>query len=258
MKKRIFITMPMYAGDMHEATRQSLLALARQEDKYDIHLVMVGGDGMLDRVRAFMFSRLLLALAEGEQWDYYLQLDADLQFHPDVIARLIEHDKDVIGALYPFKSPTGDKAGRPVYKDMGQPTDPETGLREVYGLAGGFIFVKVPALLKMCADRPYELCHVNPDYFDDPLPPKPTYHFWQCIAVPQQRWGEGYKEYLSEDYALCHRLRQSGFQVWADMNAYLRHWQGNTYYECQSSVDEPDRFDVQRRVARAPFKKELP
>jgi hypothetical protein len=228
---KILACVPIYGGGAHPAFKRAM-AETMEMTKHEIVIASIGGDGMLDRARAFLFAQYV-----SGNFDYYWQLDADLQWHGSILDRLVAHDLDVVGAVYSFKVDEGHpKYQQPVLRPiMGKSVDEKTGLLEIGGLAGGFILAKDAVMKKMMADRPDELIHVNPDYGEQPgvsgLGPMPTYHFWQCIREQRPEWGENKWEYLSEDYALCKRMRESGFRVWADCKVRLRHWSGDKYHE---------------------------
>jgi hypothetical protein len=223
---------------VHPATRRAFLETCdMNQGKNEIGVAGVHGDGMLDRARAFLFAQYLKAIRDtGEKFDYYWQLDGDVEWPPAAIERWLEMDLDVVGAAYTFKVPENHpKYGLPVIRPLaGAEVDPETGLWEVTGLGGGMIFVRHSALEKLMRDRPEELIYTNPDYSIGFINPgygmQPTYHFWQCIPDPEPDDPEGRRMYLSEDYALCARLRQSGFKIYFDTRAPMRHWSGDKYF----------------------------
>lgn len=220
----------------HPAFRQAFLETAEHiKPEHGLGICGVHGDGMLDRARAFLFAQYLMAIRDGHDFNYYWQLDGDVEWPPAAVRRWIDLDVDVVGAAYTYKVPEGHpKYQKAVFRPLaGATIDPETGLLECKGLAGGMIFVKHSAMEKLMADRHYEDFVMNPDYGDGIDRPGcgylPTFHFWQCFPVPEECCG-GQKIYLSEDYAFCERLRQSGFKIYLDTRVPLRHWVGREYH----------------------------
>lgn len=125
--------------------------------------------------------------------DYILFIDSDIVVHPFTLRRLLEHDKDIVGATYiqreePHRLLGKAIDGRPLDEAIqGLPLD-TTELMEVGALPAGCLLVKMSVFNAM--DKPY---------FQTPA------HFTNGVD-----WIEG------EDYFFCRHARNIGRGIYLD------------------------------------------
>jgi len=156
-------------------------------------------------------------------------IDADVDFEPDAVLRLIESGHDISVACYPKKCVMWDQAEEAVKTNddrnmamlssslvvnFGAQSRPvENGFIEILDGPTGFMLIKREVLEKMEKHYPDLMCkndHQNRD-FDDYCA------LFDCMIDPES------KRYLSEDYAFCRRWQQMGGKIYADVNTTLGH-----------------------------------
>jgi hypothetical protein len=136
-------------------------------------------------------------------------IDADIGFEPWHILAMLNHDKDVIGGLYPMKT----LPVKWVVNGFPGAEEGENGLQEVSKTGTGFMLIKRHVFEKMNSHPavksfnndiglPAELNQYMKTYFD--------------TAVRENR-------YYSEDWTFCENWRDLGGQVWVDKRVLLRH-----------------------------------
>lgn len=130
--------------------------------------------------------------------DYILFIDSDIVVHPFTLRRLLEHDKDIVGATYIQREEPHRLLGKALDGRMldeaiqGQPLD-TTSLMEVGSLPAGCLLVKMSVFDKI-AGTLQGPCFETPVIHEDD-------GSW---------WIEG------EDYNLCGKARYLGFSVFLD------------------------------------------
>lgn len=120
-------------------------------------------------------------------------IDSDMQFPKDGINRLMEQDKDVIAGLYFRRQPPHlptihQRVGTKLVIPHKFPTDKPF---QVYGLATGFMLIKVEVLKQL----------------------KPPYFFF----------GNFHGREMGEDIYFCHKVKEKGFEIWCDPTIELGH-----------------------------------
>jgi GT2 family glycosyltransferase len=112
----------------------------------------------------------LVRVAQKNGSTHLMFIDADMIFQPSSIQRLIDHDKDVVGANYNARG----VPGQPIIstlKLVDPSTDPDKGkfiqsefsaqLFPVFGLATGFMLIKMPVFDKV--EAPWFVAYEEPN-----------------------------------------------------------------------------------------------
>lgn len=194
-KPKILIGVPGFAGIVPEAQEsfaRMIFRCGRDLPQYDFALEIVV------KREQFRARNQLVDAAIASGCDYLLMLDDDMIVPPDLVARLLAHDKDVIGALYwqrggafhpvlmhAAQQPTGEFIAR-----FYAPFDPvitQPGLHAVDVIGGGCMLFKVDIFRKLT----------------------PPYFWWE--------------DRLGTDIAICTRLKDAGVQIWVDTSIELGH-----------------------------------
>lgn len=151
--------------------------------------------------------------------DYLLTIDDDIEAPLSFIVDLVEADKDIIGGFYRLKDK--DKAHTAIRMPMDRqdeiPDFPEIFKNDLIVpakyVSTGCMLVKRSVFLKMI------------NHYED-------LHYIQNVTM-KQAWalyqpyiyrGGDFPEYLSEDWALCQRAEDIGFDVWAHGGVRCAHW----------------------------------
>lgn len=174
-------------------------------------------------------------------------IDADIDFQPESLLNLLEHDVDIVGGIYPKKSWLFDKVQNlgqfiELYKqDHNKGIDPtkflkhclldynfngvvssiQNNLSQVDNIATGFMLIKRKVFLTMMEKIP------NIKYRDDiggtnEKESKYLHSFFDCGIVDGR--------YLSEDFYFCKRWRDLGGKIYCDVSIPLNHI-GNCMFE---------------------------
>ena len=195
-KPRILIGSPAYNGIVPEA-QPSFAALLFHcgktlGEQYDFAIEI------MTKREQFRARNLLVDSAIATDCTWLLMLDDDMLVPPDLVNRLLAHDKDVCGALYyqrggsyhpviMLQAPGPDGTRIPRFIPPMHTIIQEPGLYPVDVIGGGCMLFKV-------------------DIFRKLMPP----YFW-------------WEHTLGTDLAICGRLSEAGVQVWCDTSVELGH-----------------------------------
>lgn len=163
--------------------------------------------------------------------DYFIFIDSDMSFKPEDILKLMNYDKEVVGATYPKKSLNWTEIQRAINYNLAESvgelitktseyTVYDTNklnkkpkkLMEVRRLGTGFMLIKRSLLLKM-KKHFKKLIYKMEDSKS------------KGIAIFESEVKNG--EHLSEDYAFCERVREVGVKILIDPKIHLGHHGGN-------------------------------
>lgn len=162
------------------------------------------------------YSRNLIveAMLNLDKTDYLFFLDSDMMFHEDVLMRLLEHDKDIIGALA-FKRtephiPCIMKKREDGYHNIVQYPQ---GLFEIDAIGMAGTLIKREVLEKMT---------------------KPYFHF---------------DNGLGEDMNFCKEAQAKGFRIWTDSTIKMGHITQKTitekdYIKCAEKKAIKSKFTI--------------
>ena len=161
--------------------------------------------------------------------DYFMFIDADVEFDAQSVLRLLKSGHEVSVAVYPKKVVMWDQAREAVEngdeRNMALLSSSlvanigatkrsvVNGFVEVLDGPTGFMMISREALTKMHEHYPELNCkndHQNRD-FDEYCA------LFDCMIDPESR------RYLSEDYAFCRRWQQMGGKIYADCHTTLGH-----------------------------------
>jgi hypothetical protein len=227
MTKKVFLSTPCYGGLCLEKYMIGIIKLQLHLIKHGIQLYIdtTENESLVHRARNVAVGRFM----QKTDADYFMFIDADVDFDPDSVLRLINSEHDISVACYPKKCVMWDQAASAVkggddrnmamlssslVLNFGASRRPvENGFIEILDGPTGFMLIKREVFKKLEEKFPELWCkndHQNRD-FDD-------YHAcFDCMIDPET------KRYLSEDYAFCRRWQQCGGKIYADINTTLGH-----------------------------------
>jgi hypothetical protein len=143
------------------------------------------------------------ALDQG--FEHLFWIDADVVFWPYDVEKIIKHGLKFVSAPYSVK-------GWPVltteFKDKQIKLGEEGGLYEVNYSATGFMYTHRSVYEKMAKELKMEKVKIWGGQYN-------VYPYFYPLLV------DG--EYLGEDFAFCHRLRQTGIKLFCDTTVRLSH-----------------------------------
>ncbi len=147
-------------------------------------------------------------------------VDADIEWQPRDLVRLLAHDVDVVCGVYPKKMEPIEYAFHVVADPLGRTMqNPRTGAIEIANAATGFLCIKRAVFERMAEAYPqlaYRLAEVT-----DPEEARWTYNFFDVFIADGTL--------MSEDYGFCRRWRDIGGQVWMDPRIKLNHVGAKVY-----------------------------
>lgn len=177
----------------------------------------------------------LVEMARKENSDYMFFIDTDIVIPPDSLVRLLQHNKEVVGATYNKKVPPFETLG----KLKGErPTDDELrkgGLREAELLPTGILLIKMSVFDKIPKPYFYEsyewpgndgveclkeyLRHNFATFADEDAMKEldencPKLKQWLNATYALEPRGFGY---FSEDLNACRKFIKCGVQIWCDL-----------------------------------------
>lgn len=126
--------------------------------------------------------------------DYLMFIDSDMVFPADAIARLVQADKDIIGATYHRRREPLEPTTKQWMNGVLQPVDMIGAVpAQVDVVATGFMLIKTSVLFAL----------------DDP---------WFLFATD-----EGTQKELGEDETFCLTAKSAGFEVWCHPDLGVGH-----------------------------------
>jgi hypothetical protein len=187
---RPLVATPCYGGALFINYVTSVLrlrsALWQLGIEHDFYLY--AGESLITRARNECVAHFMAGECTHLFW-----IDADIGFEPKDAVKLLTSGKPVVAGIYPKKS---EKLQFPLdMETIGIPDD--AGLAEVNEAPTGFMCIERSVFEQLFAAG----VHRN-EVFDT------------------MRLGD---DYLSEDYAFCHRWRKVGGKVYADLGVSLSH-----------------------------------
>ena len=229
-RPHIFLATPCFGGLVTTGYMQSVLALVQVAGGagFDLSHALLGHDALITRCRATLLGSFMDSAAS-----HMLFVDSDIVFTPAQVVRMLRAGKDFVAGMYPIKSLNWGHAARHRHLHgesddaacllyVGRPCDPaeretEDGLVTAIYAGTGFMMVTRAAVERMIAAYPetaYRAIHAWPL----PTGPERERHaLFDTMILPETG------EYLSEDYAFCHRWRAIGGRVWLDTRSRLTH-----------------------------------
>jgi hypothetical protein len=157
--------------------------------------------------------------------DYLFWVDSDMAFEPTGMLRLLEHDKDIVGATYPRRVPPYIINGRPVKGAIF-----EEDLQEMEFLPFGFMLVKADVFRTLPEPWFFEsypwpgspadqICAALEGAMNADLPPAFIAGVEELALRHNIVDGEGKAKLTAnrgEDGNFCRKARRGGYQVWCD------------------------------------------
>ena len=204
MTKIHFLT-PCYGGNITEVCFSSYLGftIMAMQNGINFQIDTLSNESNVNRARNSCAAKFL-----SGDCTHLMFVDADIQFKPQDIVKLINHDKDIVGGVYPQKT----LPPKMVVNTLNN-GEQQGDLIEVGTLGTGFMLIKRSVFEKMIE------AGATPYVDAIGLSPKENanqYDFFQCTIDSNGR-------YLTEDWSFCRRWRQLGGKIWADKTIGLTH-----------------------------------
>ena len=224
---KLFLSTPCYGGLCLEKYMKRIVNLQMLLMREGVQLMLdtTENESLVHRARNVSIGRFM----QKTDADYFMFIDADVEFDAQSVLRLLRSGHEVSVAVYPKKVVMWDQAREAVEngdeRNMALLSSSlvanigatkrsvVNGFVEVLDGPTGFMMISREALTKMHEHYPELNCkndHQNRD-FDEYCA------LFDCMIDPES------KRYLSEDYAFCRRWQQMGGKIYADCNTTLGH-----------------------------------
>tara|TARA_B100000575_G_scaffold276732_1_gene262398 strand:+ start:130 stop:1101 length:972 start_codon:yes stop_codon:yes gene_type:complete len=241
-QKHIFIATPCYGGQIGEPYFRSMMRFAILCNKYNIKYTIstLANESLVTRGRNTLVSFFM----ENKDATHLFFIDADIEFQPEDILRMVAYDKPVVVGAYPKKAINWDSilgAARAegleetaetieghssnyvvnfdFLKDEKGNNTPqvqiEDNLVKLKDAGTGFMCINRDVIQKMFDKHP-EYKYVNDINVDMKFEPY-MYALFDTVIDPESR------RYLSEDYMFCRTWQNMGGTVYLDPRTALNH-----------------------------------
>jgi hypothetical protein len=223
-KTLLFVATPCYGGMVTEKYTQSLInftSIAMQNNLRFGYFTR-SNESLITRARNDLAFSFLQSPAT-----HLMFIDADINFNPADILKLLYHDKDIVTGAYPTKIIDWEnmsKAKTNGIEELQQKAikyasgfsnkKDQDGLMEVSYGATGFMLIKREVIMKMIKHYP-EIQYMPEVYDNKNEEGLPKHALFDTMIYNGK--------YLSEDYTFCHRWQQMGGKIYLDPSIVLDH-----------------------------------
>lgn len=236
--KHIFIATPCYGGQVSEPYFRSMIKLAHLCDKHGIQLSIstIANESLITRGRNTLVSFFM----EEEKATHLFFIDADIEFVPEDVIRMVYYDKPIIVGAYPKKNIDWDTVFSTAKSGMIKSSNELLAHGSKYAInfdlkqdqngthiqivdnliklkdgATGFMCIKRQVIQHMF--EKYAHLKYNSDINVDQKFEKHMYALFDTMIEP------GSLRYLSEDYTFCRLWQDIGGEVFLDPRTNLNH-----------------------------------
>jgi hypothetical protein len=227
IRHRILVATPTHSGsvsaEMAQTVQLATIGCLLRGVLLDWRFVI--GNSLVQTARNWLAAEFL----SDPQYTHIMWWDDDIGADPDGIIKLLESGKDVVAGAYLVKQPSS------FYPYM--PTGPVVdNLQPVSRIASGFMLIKrepFEAIAWACDT------YVMKTQGKERLVP----HIFDIALIPSHKNPEE-KQCLGEDFVLCQRLLEAGFEIYARTDIKIAHYGRIAYTGCLGE-------DIARDIAAA-------
>ena len=215
-KCSVFFATPCYGGLVTDQFFLSIFKASQELVRHGItfRLTTLRNESLVTRARNILSAMFLDSGAT-----HLFFIDADIEFEPESVIRMLAMDKDIIAGAYPKKALPVQYAMNFKYTDpVKKQIRVENGAVEVWDASTGFFCIKREVFEKMMVAYPH--LHYKNDSNIDPKLQKYCYALFDTMLDADEN---GDNRYLSEDYTFCRLWQRLGGEIWMDPNTKLNH-----------------------------------
>ena len=215
-KQHIQFAIPCYGGMCHESVMTGLIKFAIYSQRLGMNFSLdtMINESLIQRARNHLVAKFL----ENNIATHLMFIDSDIGFDPEHIFKMVLHDKDIVGGLYPKKTLPPDYVINVSPEAVGENNQLklENGLIPVSRLGTGFMLIKREVFEKHMVAYP-DTKFTNNIGLDPKYNPF-CYTFFDCWISQDEN-----REYLSEDWGFIVKSRVIGINAYADPTIRLNH-----------------------------------
>jgi len=239
--KHLFIATPCYGGQILEPYFRSMMKLVLMCAQYNIQYTIstLANESLITRGRNTLVSFFM----ENTTATHLFFIDADIEFNPEDVLRMMAYDKPITVGAYPKKAINWDSIISAARRDPSENPNTIEGHSSNYVVnfdfekdengnkmpniritdnliklldgGTGFMCIRRDTIQQMFDKHPE--FKYNNDLNIDPKFEPFMYALFDCIIDPESR------RYLSEDYTFCRRWQDMGGEIWLDPRVALNH-----------------------------------
>lgn len=234
----IFLATPMYGGNATAGFVTSCMQLQQVVDKLNVPFTFsfLVGESLITRAR----NKLCHMFLSQPAATHLLFIDADIQFNPMDVIRMINANKDVVGCSYACKTLLWDRVAEAakegvydpnalklagmsgVYNKVIVDSEGSDEVEEVYEIGTGMMLIKREVFQKMIDTNPDDwILSDDPVDIRKPVEERKYFRFFDTATIDNR--------YYSEDYMFCKMWRELGGKVHLLKNTMTRHWGGYAF-----------------------------
>lgn len=252
---KIYIGLPCYDHKLSTWTHQGLMRLR--------HVCSALG-GMIEMAENIHVNNSLIQIARNKIVRHFLAetdfthlmfIDNDVGFFGDDVLKLIGHDKDIVGGVYPRKMIIWDNIRDAIARDpnisnedlehiaIDFPFKPDETydystkeLTKCKGLPTGFLCIKRRVFETMFDDARAFVCNgeeLREFFHVDMHGEHEVIRGDEKVMVP---------EHISEDFWFCKKAQEHGFDIWLDPSIVLYHHGAHTFKGNLQKLAELDKW----------------
>jgi hypothetical protein len=186
---------------------QTVMLLNSKGIKYSLQFDV--GKAGIDMPRSMAATYFLMS-----NHTHLMFIDDDMAWQPELVLRLLEVDRDVVGV--PYRQKSNEILYNMRIENGYEQSTENPALLSVNDIATGLLMVK---------KRVFDALKTKVDWVVDHNTREQTGMFFRHNVVDVDNIAEptGNKVYMSEDFYFCKLAREAGFQIWAYVDAETAH-----------------------------------
>lgn len=212
----LFVATPAYNCQLHIDYFNSMMALKTGAIKKGINVDfgLLGNQSLVPKARNTLISNFYY----NKQYTHIVFIDADMGIPNFCIPRLLSRNVDVIGVPVPLKGYNED--GSPVL-NIGKLFNIDNGLAETTHIGNAILMLSRKAVDCLIASS--EEYSVDPSYTRGDSIPKIHYDVFKIGVYNGANIGIDKNIYLPEDYYVCSKLQDLGYNIYVDLTIPVKH-----------------------------------
>ena len=232
----IVFLMPCYGGNITSACFHSFLKFAEyaRDNGIEWDIFTHTHCSLISLGRSIMISQ---AIQDLPDWTHIMWIDADIQWEPEDLMKLLIEDKDIIGGYYPCKTFPLVNASEPKARKGFEETDT---LIETTYIATGFMLVK-----RQVCETMYEKYMPELKFYYGSETHKDRRYVDLFAPFIDKNKND---LYLTEDYAFCERARKLGFKTWMSKRVKLGHVMGSWVFSEEAEKQMLNKYESKKKI----------